>query len=490
MTDAETPPRSTEAAALLREGMAAAKSGDRERARELLTRVVKMDDRNVAAWLWLSGVVDDLNHREICLQTALKLDPQNEAVQRGLAYVHKQKVDDLLRTGIDAAQRGQRDHARSLLLRVVEMDEKNLTAWLWLTDLVTSLEDRETALENALSLDPGNEAALRRLEQVREQMVLERETQAEMAPRFEEVPKQDPATITADLDWERPPPADEFDNALLCPFCATLTAFKDKRCSACGGGLVLKTRVREERSSLLWIAITLQLGQVVSNVATLFFAFVALAVVLQQQGLAASPTVGVAFRFLWQPPAELPAELSALLTPLRLAFIGDAVVAVLSVVVLAGLYMRWRPFWYLYMGNAGLGLIVAVAAMFLSGSPICGGLAVLLAIGMVFLAFQLQDDFSFRYSRILLQPDRSARSALDYLSHARQYARQGMWALAIVHYQRAAGIMTDQLEPHLGLALALIKVQRYDRAAVALAEARQISPDNPHVAELEAMLPG
>jgi tetratricopeptide (TPR) repeat protein len=257
MTDAETPPRSTEAAALLREGMAAAKSGDRERARELLTRVVKMDDRNVAAWLWLSGVVDDLNHREICLQTALKLDPQNEAVQRGLAYVHKQKVDDLLRTGIDAAQRGQRDHARSLLLRVVEMDEKNLTAWLWLTDLVTSLEDRETALENALSLDPGNEAALRRLEQVREQMVLERETQAEMAPRFEEVPKQDPATITADLDWERPPPADEFDNALLCPFCATLTAFKDKRCSAhrsCGS----RSRCNWARWSAMWLPCSLR----------------------------------------------------------------------------------------------------------------------------------------------------------------------------------------------------------------------------------------
>ena len=84
MTNAETSPTNTDAAALLREGLAAAKAGDRERARELLTRVVRLDDRNVTAWLWLSGVVDDLNHRELCLQTALRLDPQNEAVQRGL----------------------------------------------------------------------------------------------------------------------------------------------------------------------------------------------------------------------------------------------------------------------------------------------------------------------------------------------------------------------------------------------------------------------
>ena len=171
---------------LLSAGIAAAKAGDREKARDLLTRVVQMDEKNVTAWLWLSGMENDLNQREVCLQTALRFDPANEAAQRGLAQVRRQKVEETVQAGVAAAQRGQRDHARGLLTRAVQMDEKHVAAWLWLSSVVTNLEDRETALENVLTLDPGNEAARRTLEQVREQMALETETRAAMAPRIPE----------------------------------------------------------------------------------------------------------------------------------------------------------------------------------------------------------------------------------------------------------------------------------------------------------------
>jgi len=496
MTTVENDSRGPDAAALLREGIAAAKAGNREQARELLTSVVKMDDHSVVAWLWLSGVVDDLNHREVCLQTAARLAPDNEAVQRGLALVRRQKVEELLRAGLAAAERGQRDHARALLLRVVEADEKNLAAWLALADMVTTVEDRETALENALSLAPGDETIRRRLEQAREQMALEQETRAAMAPHFAEEPAREgpassPATVV--VDWEHPTRADEFDDELLCPYCATRTQFDDRRCRACGSSLVIKTRVREERSSYLWIAITLQLAQVCSNLLGLFGALAALGMLLQQNGLSSAPPVLAALQFLLRPPAEAPAVLGGNVLGLRLLLLAVVATALTSTVVLVGLFMRWRVFWYLFLVNAGLGLVTAVAAMFVASSVmpvgiVCGGVMVLLQIGMVFLAFQMQDDFFFNYSRILLRPDRSARSALDYLAHARQYANRQMWALAVVHYQRAAGIMAGQIEPHLGLAVSLAKVKHHDRAAAALAEARRIAPDNPHIAEVEAML--
>ena len=76
---------------LLREGIAAAKAGQRERARDLLMRVVEQDEENVSAWLWLSGVVDSLDDQEICLENVLALDPDNEAARKGLASVRKQK---------------------------------------------------------------------------------------------------------------------------------------------------------------------------------------------------------------------------------------------------------------------------------------------------------------------------------------------------------------------------------------------------------------
>ena len=76
---------------LLREGIAAAQSGERERARDLLVRVVEQDEENVAAWLWLSGVVDSLEDREVCLENILTLDPEHTAALEGLDWVRQQK---------------------------------------------------------------------------------------------------------------------------------------------------------------------------------------------------------------------------------------------------------------------------------------------------------------------------------------------------------------------------------------------------------------
>jgi hypothetical protein len=76
---------------LLHQGIAAAKSGQRERARDLLTAVVEEDERVALAWLWLSGVVDGLEEQEICLENALTLEPDNAAAHKGLAWVRQQR---------------------------------------------------------------------------------------------------------------------------------------------------------------------------------------------------------------------------------------------------------------------------------------------------------------------------------------------------------------------------------------------------------------
>ncbi len=52
------------------------------------------------------------------------------------------EVNTWLRQGIAAARAGQRAQAREMLMQVVEIDEENLLAWLWLSGVVDSLEDR------------------------------------------------------------------------------------------------------------------------------------------------------------------------------------------------------------------------------------------------------------------------------------------------------------------------------------------------------------
>ena len=65
-------------------------------------------------------------------------------------------TNTLLEQGISAALTGRRDEARSLLTQVVEADDRNEQAWLWLSGLLEEPEDMRTCLENVLHLNPDN----------------------------------------------------------------------------------------------------------------------------------------------------------------------------------------------------------------------------------------------------------------------------------------------------------------------------------------------
>jgi len=72
-------------------------------------------------------------------------------------------TSDLLQQGIAYAKAGHREETRDILLQVVELDEQNESAWLWLSGVVDSDDDKAVALENVLALNPNNEWARRGL---------------------------------------------------------------------------------------------------------------------------------------------------------------------------------------------------------------------------------------------------------------------------------------------------------------------------------------
>jgi len=76
-------------AELLRRGIASAKAGHKEDAREALLQVVKLDERNEQAWLWLSAVVDSNEEREICLENVLAINPDNGRARAGLEWLRQ-----------------------------------------------------------------------------------------------------------------------------------------------------------------------------------------------------------------------------------------------------------------------------------------------------------------------------------------------------------------------------------------------------------------
>ena len=266
-----------------------------------------------------------------------------------------------------------------------------------------------------------------------------------------------------------PPPStvrDEFDDEYLCPYCAVPTEPQDRRCKACGGNLLINVRREEKRSKWLWVAVALQvltaIGMLVNTVSLLMF----------------SPTM----------PTSTGLFVNLALFPLSLA-------------ILVGLYLRWKPAFYLFLIDAGLGLLLVIVSILRSlSSPasdiplfggvnyICSGFNILLSLAMLWVAFQIQDDFAFDRQRILLRPDSNVGGASLFLARGHEYARRKTWGLAALHMRRAVAFMPDQMSGRPALILTYLKLKRYDLAAQALAEARRISPDDPRVAELQTLL--
>jgi predicted Zn-dependent protease len=70
--------------ALLKQGIAALKAGQKTEACRLLKQVVEQDKDNEAAWLWLSGAMDTDHERIRCLRETLRINPNNEHARHGL----------------------------------------------------------------------------------------------------------------------------------------------------------------------------------------------------------------------------------------------------------------------------------------------------------------------------------------------------------------------------------------------------------------------
>ena len=131
-------------------------------------------------------------------------------------------VAELLRRGIAAVKAGNKQEAKSLLLQVVDLDERNEQAWLWLSGLVESMDDKRTCLENVLAINPANtpaQAGLRWLAQQQPEPVVE-----------------EPEEALEEEGGEEPEPANAQD---LCLRCGSLLPASAAQCPTCGQVLLV-----------------------------------------------------------------------------------------------------------------------------------------------------------------------------------------------------------------------------------------------------------
>lgn len=85
---------------LLNDAIAAAREGDKDRARLLLEEVVAADPQNEKAWYWLASVAETDEQRRLYLGNVIQINPNNERAQAILARLETRQ-EEKPKSGLD-----------------------------------------------------------------------------------------------------------------------------------------------------------------------------------------------------------------------------------------------------------------------------------------------------------------------------------------------------------------------------------------------------
>ncbi len=162
---------------LLQQAIQAARAGKDLTARDLFLDVVRLDPNNKPAWLWLIGLLDDLDDRIEACYRALAIDPSDLRVQKMLGGLLEQRRqieldrNNLVLQTLDEIEallkKGERATALELLRRATR-DHGNIErAWLLLAEASPEMDEQTRALARAVKLNPKNETAALKLKNLR-----------------------------------------------------------------------------------------------------------------------------------------------------------------------------------------------------------------------------------------------------------------------------------------------------------------------------------
>jgi ribosomal protein L40E len=137
------------------------------------------------------------------------------------------QIESLLEKGIQAARGNDKKRAQDVLTHVIEIDQYNERAWLWLSSVVETSSDKEVCLENTLLINPDNTYAAMGLQHIRQQ---NKPSPPSVLPRLagEQTPQE--------LEWAAEPVAPP-PNVRVCPNCKFHNPGWAYLCDRCGTNL-------------------------------------------------------------------------------------------------------------------------------------------------------------------------------------------------------------------------------------------------------------
>jgi tetratricopeptide (TPR) repeat protein len=409
-------------------------------------------------------------------------------------------IEALLADGIAAAKAGRTGVARDLLLRAVDVDSENEHAWLWLSSVVRTNDERRICLENVLTLNPNSAPAQRGLQKLgpgssdedlnnrdvivsRERdpislasAVLYPERQSKEWHWRDNVPlarSTEPgfAAYSAYEDvWEM-----DLD---LCAYCANEIHDTDTRCPSCRRSLVVSGYRYQRPTAELTIYWVLMLG-----VAQLYFVRILLDLAVYGSPLAAAwhavlfvllvfMVIGVFLRRFWAYLASI-VTLLLIVSGMVLGYLsGTSIEDVVSKMIGGDFWGSLATSPALVLGSPILRFIVPMQLV-----------AVLLAL--LYGIIKVGPDFERIHSRRVAGVDKGLEGASHYYAAGKAYAEQDMLASAILHWRRAVALEPARSFYQRVLGEAYARLGFYERSLDVLGSAKHFATSEVMKDEIE-----
>lgn len=125
--------------AMFQEVLTALDNGNKTRARDLLTRLLKQEPNNPIYWVHMSAVVDTAKERSYCLHEAMRLDPQNTSARRGLILMGELPVDPSLVVPFSQQKRDWRKEFKAVSKTAAEAKGVVMKQSAWIVAAVAGI---------------------------------------------------------------------------------------------------------------------------------------------------------------------------------------------------------------------------------------------------------------------------------------------------------------------------------------------------------------
>jgi len=374
-------------------------------------------------------------------------------------------VEDWLQEGIAAIKDGQPEKARLLFLKVVDADEDNESGWLWLSQVVDNEADKRTCLENVLTLNPENAAARRILVDLDGGQTLATSTAVapSASPKIEYRQEEQ-----FDDVWSR--------NVPICGYCAAPITPEELRCPACHRSLIVQLYRYPNPSSnltLYWFMLTAVAvtygAQVGYSAVTLENPILTTITGLFMMVLLLATAVFLYFRQYW-------ANIFAIILLIVIMLVGIAQLLI-------------RPdLTGVSFNSLDQALQSVVEPLTFGTWKIIKGAQVATAALALLFALRAAPDFDRVRYRQEATVTKGLRHASEFHGAAQRMAKAGLWATAVLNWQRAVALEPTRVTYQRYLGDAYARLGFYDRSLDVLSVAQRLTTHPETKAEINRLI--